>query len=66
MKKFLGMLAISGALVACGNSADADATADTTTVVAQDTMSVITDTTVTTDTIGQGLGNNPVADTTSH
>jgi hypothetical protein len=66
MKKFLGILAIAGTLVACGNSGEGESqNTDTSTIIRQDTMGVITDTTINRDTIGQGVGNNPVsADTT--
>ena len=61
MKKFLGILAIAGTLVACGNSAEGEnTTTDTSTVITQDTVGVVTDTTVTTDTIS-----NPMATDTT-
>ena len=64
MKKFLGILAIAGTLVACGNSAETEnANADTNLVVTQDTVGVVTDTTINRDTIS-----NPdvtVTDTTT-
>lgn len=66
MKKILGILAVAGTLVACGNSAETENTnADTSMVVAQDTMAVVTDTTINRDTIGQGVGNNPLSTDTA-
>lgn len=56
MKKFLGILAIAGTLVACGNSAEGENTnADTTTVITQDTVGVVTDTTINRDTISNPM-----------
>lgn len=63
MKKFLGILAIAGTLVACGNSAETEnANADTNLIVTPDTSAVIIDTTVTRDTIANP---NVTADTTT-
>ena len=60
MKKFLAVLAIAGTLVACNNDSESTTTTeDTTTIVQPDTMQVITDTTISSDTIGQGVNNNP-------
>ena len=59
MKKFLAMVVIAASLVACNDGANGETeTSDTTTVVTQDidTMQVITDTTITTDTTN--LNNN--------
>jgi ABC-type Fe3+-hydroxamate transport system substrate-binding protein len=66
MKKILGIILIAGAFAACNNSGDENTNSDTTTVVQPDTMQVVTDTTVKTDTIGQGVNNNPTTDTTKH
>lgn len=51
MKKFLAMVVIAASLAACNDGANSETeVSDTTTVVTQDTMQVITDTTITTDT----------------
>jgi hypothetical protein len=51
MKKFLAMVAIAATFAACNDGANSETeTTDTSTFVTQDTMQVITDTTITRDT----------------
>lgn len=62
MKKLFAVIAIAGVLVACGdNSSEGteNTMADTTTLIQPDTMQVVTDTSVSVDTMGQGVNNNP-------
>lgn len=61
MKKLFAVIAIAGALVACNNNTEGadNANADTNMFVQPDTMAVVTDTSVSVDTIGQGLNENP-------
>lgn len=65
MKKIILLAVVAASFAACNNSGENSENKDTTTIVKQDTMGVVTDTTITRDTIGQGLNNNPTtADTT--
>jgi len=53
MKKLLAIVLVAVSLTACGNNDEAANSSDTTTVVTQDTMQVVTDTTISTDTINK-------------
>lgn len=66
MKKIVLLAVVAASFVACNNSGDSTENKDTTTIVKQDTMGVVTDTTVHVDTIGQGVNNNPTTDTSHH
>lgn len=66
MKKIVLLAVVAASFAACNNSGENAENKDTTTIVQQDTMGVVTDTTITRDTIGQGVGENPVTDTTQH
>lgn len=51
MKKFLTLVVIAATFVACNDGANSETeTSDTSTFVTQDTMQVVTDTTITRDT----------------
>ena len=56
------MAIVAVSFAACNNSGENSETKDTTAAVVQDTVGVVTKTT--TDTIGKGLDENPVTDTT--
>jgi len=53
MKKLLVLLFIPAFMAACSNNNDKTENKDTSTVVTQDTAKVVTDTTVTRDTINK-------------
>ena len=62
MKKFILLAVVAATFAACSNNSESSETKDTTAAVIQDTVGVVKETTV--DTIGKGVDENPIADTT--